>query len=666
MAQSSQGYSAVGGSHEVEQNSVFTTKQFSSRNRKSKGSFFSANLPLSDRYATVIKVFDHDRWRAVWGCVIHLPPVAVTAALLGLNFSIIFYGGAGGSSLDLRLNALQFAARFHEVLITVSLSIVALNYVQYELLHGEGLSLRGVLAGFQVTDLSSIWNPGLWKKSLTRGFRTRRFRFALLVLVLAILLSQANSQLEYSGVNTTMPLKITNYIDSIYDRFLLNQQADCQPYNSRVCYLSQSTVASVGNMLQELASLSSATEFNTGQNLHYAELRSNGSDWRNLMLHGMQLSFPISNGDNWTTDTTPLFNAWNKSNASTALWLEPPQIDHYRPSVAVAFAGISDTGEGTSPEDTIYIAACSLDCTWQPMDTYIVPSLDTYIHSSGNDNISERAATPGSSSPGTRSWSQDLSEAYINWTTAQGTHVQLDVDWANSALPMNEALVPMTIKLKTTTDQNPDATNAFTSASADTWPLSVANSLSLLVIDAMARIQSDVKIIVAVGYDPQDSAFLADQGTVTNIADVDRSNATEFHLTVLQNSYSYSMNDITRRLVVAVLVLHAFIALLHTAVAIGCGWTSRELKSLCDVVILALNSPPGKVTEDGEKEKQKNCTVRVQERDESHLKLVVGHDCNIPGRSADSAGSAESTGADENDGSRVNVEKRDKSSSSVL
>ncbi|KAE9363295.1 hypothetical protein N431DRAFT_524226, partial [Stipitochalara longipes BDJ] len=95
----------------------------------------------------------------------------------------LFFFPLGTPNQNLKLNALQFAAKLHEVTIVASLSIVAIHCVQYELLRGKGLSLGGVLAGFQVTDLISLWSPGLWNRCLTPGFRTHRIRFVLLIIL---------------------------------------------------------------------------------------------------------------------------------------------------------------------------------------------------------------------------------------------------------------------------------------------------------------------------------------------------------------------------------------------------------------------------------------------------------------------------------------------------
>lgn len=137
------------------------------------------------------RAFGHERWRIFARCSIHIPPISISVTLPVLNISTIYYEDPGAKHQNLQFNGLQFAAKLHEILVAASLSAVAINYIQYKLLHvsGGGLSLGGVLAGFQITNLSSVCSPGLWSKSLTKGFRVRRLLFALIVIILMIMVA---------------------------------------------------------------------------------------------------------------------------------------------------------------------------------------------------------------------------------------------------------------------------------------------------------------------------------------------------------------------------------------------------------------------------------------------------------------------------------------------
>lgn len=93
----------------------------------------------------------------------------------------------GSSNQSARLNALQFAAKMHEILIVTSLSAIVLNCVQYELLYGRGVTLGSLLVGFQITDISSLWSPGLWATVFASGLKIRRFMLILLVVLAVVL-----------------------------------------------------------------------------------------------------------------------------------------------------------------------------------------------------------------------------------------------------------------------------------------------------------------------------------------------------------------------------------------------------------------------------------------------------------------------------------------------
>jgi hypothetical protein len=112
----------------------------------------------------------------------------MTAFVVSVNFASPFLENAGVQDQNLRFNALQFAAKIHEILMAASLSLVAITYIQYELLVGRGLPLNGVLAGFQITSFSAISTSRLWEKKLfIKGSRARRIRFILLLLLLVVL-----------------------------------------------------------------------------------------------------------------------------------------------------------------------------------------------------------------------------------------------------------------------------------------------------------------------------------------------------------------------------------------------------------------------------------------------------------------------------------------------
>lgn len=125
-----------------------------------------------------------NRLGSLFSCSIHIPPIAITLSLLAMNFSTTYYDDVGTPGQNLRFNALQVAAKLHEVLVVASLSTVAIDYVQYELLRGNGISVGGVITSFQITNIACLWEAGLWGRSLAPSSSICRIRFLLFTMLL--------------------------------------------------------------------------------------------------------------------------------------------------------------------------------------------------------------------------------------------------------------------------------------------------------------------------------------------------------------------------------------------------------------------------------------------------------------------------------------------------
>ncbi|RDW85940.1 hypothetical protein BP5796_04265 [Coleophoma crateriformis] len=149
----------------------------------------------------------------------------------------------------------------------------------------------------------------------------------------------------------------------------------------------------------------------------------------------------------------------------------------------------------------------------------------------------------------------------------------------------------------------------------------------------MARVKLDTSVAAALKYDADFIATLKlgltpalSRGlSVTTSHQFNTSGATAVTVSTLRNGYSYSMNNLTRRLAVAVVLLHILIALIHTVIVVSYGWNTSELRSLSHMVFLAINSPPSDADSvSGEKNaKQYNHTLKVRELSDSKLGLVI-------------------------------------------
>jgi hypothetical protein len=667
--------------------------------------------PFVAGWHRTMKAFKNDRWKVFGNCAIHIPPLAITVTVLALNFSSHYYQDLGAPNQSVILGAFQLAAKLHEVLIAASITLVAVNYLQYELLRGRGLSLGQVLAGFQVTSLTSLWSPGVWNKCFSQGFRTRRIQFALLVVVLAtlasivgpssailmlpiigwwdipyetsftetsyhhintlfflganesmlwptqialspedtstniasspnfnctlgnvtipescagggmpLLLAQANPRLdEGEGTppiwNFTMPISASAAtFDRVVSGIRLNQ---CQNVTSFAawCFVYFTTATSISDMLQSAWSQSG---LRSDQTIRYKISLSNGglpmapqavsvckmtrinvaneSQWRDS-LNGVQLSFPRTNGPDWTIDAAPLTNVWDSVDGFWSTWIEPPQyLADDTPSIAAASVGNSK--DQYSQPGEVQVVTCSVYVSWQPVDTYIDPSLDSYIHSSSNNKFSD----PTSSKDAV---------AFSDWSSKEGRTIQLDFNWANTFLSPNITINQLAPKMHD---------------DYDGWQTPLGASTSILLADAMSRIEMG-NLILAVGESKQtleeesmQVASLESGGLrVEDLASVDLNNATAVEIKTLRYGYSYSMSTVTRRLATGVLLAHVLIILIHTILVVGYGWRSPDLKTLTDLLMLVIDSSPLK-TED--EVKKYNHTVKCREVSDSRLEFV--------------------------------------------
>lgn len=67
---------------------------------------------------------------------------------------------------------------------------------------------------------------------------------------------------------------------------------------------------------------------------------------------------------------------------------------------------------------------------------------------------------------------------------------------------------------------------------------------------------------------------------------------TDIHIKRFHYGYSYSLQGSTRHLAVSILVLHMLLALIRAVLLFRHGYTNNILKSLTEILTLAINSPP--------------------------------------------------------------------------
>lgn len=127
-------------------------------------------------------------------CLPVLAPIPATIAIITLQF-VNVYISAEYQSQDFNIdnrhihiselqNALQLPARIYGLLITTSVSAIALHRIRYELAEREGVALGYLLAGYQLNHLPTLLSKAFWAGSYARvRGGTRLQHLSLLILV---------------------------------------------------------------------------------------------------------------------------------------------------------------------------------------------------------------------------------------------------------------------------------------------------------------------------------------------------------------------------------------------------------------------------------------------------------------------------------------------------
>ncbi|KUJ19540.1 uncharacterized protein LY89DRAFT_667481 [Mollisia scopiformis] len=554
--------------------------------------------------------------------------MAVTVALLYINFSEIYWEEVGTSNQSLRLNALQFAAKLHEILIAASLSMVAISYVQYEVLRGGGLPVGSVLAGFQITNLNSVFNLQLWRKLFPKGFQAHRLRFIAIVLVLVVMCAISGPSSAILILPSTGQWNIPMSLETLMMPYF-GQLSESSRYrlfiNATEARLWPSEITSESFLPSDclfinsttpqhcpaagLTSLAASIEY-----LYYDD--QNGLDvYDPSPRRTWNFTMPGETNDKIQLNTTHRFLAGaiadanillslrNSSEDLASVWIQPPDFGTFTTSIAAAFV----MRESTYPMQL----ACSIYSSWQPEDIYVNSKEDLHYLSPSIDNYVVSLAVPEDNcSP--EELSKDLASR----------HIRLDIDWINKALPNNETINQLIRSIKPIPNESIEPI------------VDVGTSLSLLITDALARFGVDINLTLAMDsylHDPNQDAFFFESYSMVleNISEVDLVNSIEVFPIASHYGYSYSAEGVTRRIAVGILLVHIFIALVHTVLVLWHGWSYPDLETIYDIVILAIGSSTSTIGSESSSTvgvaelKKENFTFKVQEVSCSRLELVV-------------------------------------------
>jgi hypothetical protein len=115
----------------------------------------------------------------------HFIPMSATIVLLILNLRGYYIGGelSGPSGLDdIKLPALQLAAKLHELSMQASLSLIVVSIVRHRLAFGPGIPFGMIFGSLQLSSISYLWS-----KEFFGTFRARfQSTFTKWILILLI------------------------------------------------------------------------------------------------------------------------------------------------------------------------------------------------------------------------------------------------------------------------------------------------------------------------------------------------------------------------------------------------------------------------------------------------------------------------------------------------
>jgi hypothetical protein len=137
------------------------------------------------------KVANKSLAKALQSSITHILPILITALLVTLSATRVYFGDLGGfAHQDIVLQALQYCAKVHDVLMAASISEIVLHRIRWDLLHKNGVPFGFLTAAYQLGDpfyfISPEFRAGVWKpQSHDRG--DRRFWLTVLIVPTALL-----------------------------------------------------------------------------------------------------------------------------------------------------------------------------------------------------------------------------------------------------------------------------------------------------------------------------------------------------------------------------------------------------------------------------------------------------------------------------------------------
>jgi hypothetical protein len=137
------------------------------------------------------KVANKSLAKALQSSITHIFPILITALLVTLSATRVYFGDLGGFAYQsIALQALQYCAKVHDLLMAASISEILLHRIRWDLLHKNGVPFGFLTAAYQLGDpfyfISSEFRAGVWKpRRHDRG--DSRFWLTVLIVPMCLL-----------------------------------------------------------------------------------------------------------------------------------------------------------------------------------------------------------------------------------------------------------------------------------------------------------------------------------------------------------------------------------------------------------------------------------------------------------------------------------------------
>ena len=133
------------------------------------------------------------RWVALRRCLLVLAPVPITIFLVAIHFKQVVYISAediyvGTKEIQMSevQNAFQLVAGAYGTLIVASVSAMALHRIRYELAERDGVALGYLLAGYQLSHLTTLLSKEFWKGANARSRGGNRLQHISLIVLVSL------------------------------------------------------------------------------------------------------------------------------------------------------------------------------------------------------------------------------------------------------------------------------------------------------------------------------------------------------------------------------------------------------------------------------------------------------------------------------------------------